>query len=151
MNRTWTGYGSTVFRSTNMGESWTAVTGLPQDQPFCQLRWLFAGANLFAGTERRRLSLNRQRHRLETAFNRRPAHLGRIPVDYPQVPLTWLAVSGTNASMRGLTLTQRVFLRTNNGTSWTTMSKGLPRYDTMDITLLHLSLSRARISSRGQR
>jgi hypothetical protein len=130
--------GGGVFLSTNNGTNWTAVnsglidteiTSDPAARSVVNVLTV-SGTNLFAGTDGGGVFLSTNNGSSWTAVSEGLPRSAYDTTNYYYYSIQCLAVSGTNlfagTSERG------VFLSTNNGSSWTAVSEGLPRlaYDT---------------------
>ncbi len=122
---------SGLFRSTNNGDSWTAVnTGLP-NAPVSALA--VSGSNLFASTG---VGVYRSSNQGESWTGVNAGLLRLLPVNA-------LAVSGTNIFAG--TFIGGVYRSSNQGESWTAVNVGLPTI-TLDGETVYISVNALAVS-----
>jgi photosystem II stability/assembly factor-like uncharacterized protein len=116
-----------IFRSTDNGESWTAVnsgltTSLGRPGP-CVLSLAVSGSNIFAGTGYDQgIFLS-----TDNGESWKPVNSG-LPVVYPLTCLAIPALIARGSCIFAGTNCEGIYLSTNNGKSWTDASFGLTSY-----------------------
>ncbi len=112
---------SIIFKSTDRGNSWNAISGSLTDEPMTSMAISPTNSNyIYAANETRMFrTVNGGSNWTELTGGNLPQNITRIAV-HPQVPsMVWITVGGYEAG-------QKIFRSIDSGTTWQNMSGLLP-------------------------